>query len=386
MNALDLILLALIVMAAVGGWRLGLIARALGWVGALLGLAIAVSTVPSMVRWMGTPSDTAVFLVSAAAFILLATLGQTLGVAIGTRLRPAEQEGMIRRVDSAGGSLLGVMGVVVLVWLLVPLMATTNGWIASATRNSAIARSISDHLPDPPEQISTIEKSLVGGHLPELFAGLVPAPELDAPPAGSPVTAAMLDGAASSVARLQGKACGLIQSGSSFSVGEGLWVTNAHVVAGIESVELTAADGQTVGGGQVVAFDSDQDLALVRSDLRRPSLELGEAAVDQGGLVLGFPGGGQFEPSPFAVGRRQTATGYDIYDRNLVLRELVVLAAELEPGDSGSALLNGEGQVIGIAVATAPDRAGVAYGLNASAIADLLAANPEPASTGECLR
>ncbi len=386
MNVLDLLLMALILMAAVGGWRMGLITRALGWVGALLGLAIAVSTVPSVLRWMEAPSDTVVVLVSAAGFILLATLGQTVGVAIGSRLRPADREGVIRRVDSAGGSLLGIMGIVVLVWLLVPLMATTNGWIASVTRNSAIATSISDHFPDPPEQISTIEKTLVGGHLPELFAGLVPAPELDAPPDGSPVAAATLDGAVPSVARLQGRACGLIQSGSSFSVGEGLWVTNAHVVAGVESVELTAADGQAVGGGQVVAFDSDQDLALVRSDLRRPPLALGEPALNQGGLVLGFPGGGQFEPSPFTLGRRLSATGYDIYDQNLVLRELVVLAADLEPGDSGSALLNGDGEVIGIAVATAPDRAGVAYGLNTSGITDLIAANLKPVSTGECLR
>ena len=385
MNTLDLMLLITAALAAIGGWRLGLITRALGWAGALLGIAIGVSLVPAIVGWLNPPGDTGVLLLSAGCFVLLGSVGQGIGVAIGSRLKPPEQEAFVRSMDSAGGSALGILGVVILVWLLVPLMATTSGWVASVTRNSLIARSVAQHLPDPPRQVAALENSLVGGTFPELFAGLSPAPELPPPPQGSPVDAATLERVSLSTARVQGRACDLVQSGSAFSVGGGLWVTNAHVVAGSDQVELTSADGDTVGGSRVVGFDPRADLAVISSRLERPALTLRPSVGDEGGLVMGFPGGGQFDPSPFVIGERLSATGYDIYDEALVRRDLLVLAAELEPGDSGSALVDGNGEVIGTAVAVAPDRAGVAYALDTDAVEDLLAEVDGPTNTGRCL-
>jgi S1-C subfamily serine protease len=102
--------------------------------------------------------------------------------------------------------------------------------------------------------------------------------------------------------------------------------------------------------------------------------------------VLGFPGGGAFRPSPFFLGEEMTATGYDIYDEGLVSRELLVLAAELEPGDSGSAVVDAAGRVLGVAVAVAPDREGVAYALDGEAVAErVTAVGSEPVDTGRCL-
>ncbi len=109
--------------------------------------------------------------------------------------------------------------------------------------------------------------------------------------------------------------------------------------------------------------------AVISCDRRSPSAPLTDGAT---GLVLGFPGGGPFEPSPFLLGEVVTATGYDIYDRDLVRRDLLVLASDLEPGDSGSAVIDGKGQVLGAAVAVAPDRPGVAYALSGDEVAALL--------------
>lgn len=386
MNGLDLILLMVVVLAVVGGWRLGLITRALGWVGALIGGAIGVVAVPALNDWIRPPTDGGVLLLTAGAFILLISVGQAIGVAVGSRIRPSPVERGLHRFDAVGGSALGVIGVVALVWLLTPLMASTSGWVASATRSSAVARAVTDHLPAPPESLKSLERSLIDGNFPQLFTGLEPAPSLPAPPEGSPVSAELLNELAASSVKIQGEACTKVQSGSGFSVGDGLWLTNAHVVAGAETLHLTSADGAT-GTGSVVSFDPEFDLALVHSaDLSGPPLDVTSALDGAAGLVLGFPGGGAFRPSPFLLGETMTATGYDIYDEKLVDRELLVLAADLEPGDSGSAVVDADGRVLGVAVAVAPDRDGVAYALDGSAVAERITeVGHDRVDTGPCL-
>jgi S1-C subfamily serine protease len=385
-NALDLVLVALAVLAAVGGWRLGFLTRALGWAGAAFGLVVALRAVPAVLGRLDLTSDTAVILLGLAGFLFLISLGQALGVAIGSRFRPRATAGVLRSLDALGGAVLGIVGVAVLGWLVLPVMAGAQGWPAALTRNSTVARVALDHLPRPPRQLVELERQLAGGRFPQLFADLRPAPELPAPPVDSPVDAALLQAAALSSVRVEGDACRSVQSGSGFVVAPGLIATNAHVVAGTERVRLTGPAGETATG-VVVAFDPGADLALVRSDLDRPPLPLADPVPGDRGLVLGFPGGGPFDPSSFEVGQLLDARGFDIYDTTQVRRRLLILAADLEPGDSGSAVLRADGAVIGVAVAIAPDRPGVAYALQPDELAPLLAtAAGAPVSTGRCLR
>ena len=179
-----------------------------------------------------------------------------------------------------------------------------------------------------------------------------------------------------------------MQSGSGFVVAPDLVATNAHVVSAASEVLLETPDGHRASG-RVVAFDPQVDLALVSADMGRPALPLGDPDQGDQGLVLGFPGGGDFEPSAFEVGQELTATGFDIYDRSLVRRELLALASALEPGDSGSAVLRADGAVVGVAVAIAPDRPEVAYALHAEELRRLLGtlvAGQGPVDTGPCIR
>ena len=165
----------------------------------------------------------------------------------------------------------------------------------------------------------------------------------------------------------------------------GLVATNAHVVAGTTDVELVTTDGDRVDA-EVVAFDPRTDLALLSTRLDRPVLGTGAGGVGDRGLVMGFPGGGPFRPSPFEVGESLDATGFDIDDRDEVRRDLVVLASDLEPGDSGSAVVRADGAVVAVAVAIAPDRPGVAYALDQAQLVDLLARpRAGEVGTGECI-
>ena len=384
MNGLDLILIVLAAFAAYGGWRLGFLRRLSGWIGAALGLAAAIVILPELVERMSLQSDLSVVLVSTALLVLLASLGQGIGAAIGARLRAEVDSSAARQLDAAGGLLLGIVGVAVLAWLVVPVMADAEGWPSASTRGSTLAALVDEHLPDPPPQIARLEQQLVGGDFPQLFTGLRRAPDITDAPTGSTVSQEVLDTAARSVVRIRSEACGRVQSGSGFVVADGIVATNAHVVAGSDVLELDTPDGARAGG-QVVAFDPAVDLALVATDLDRPALPVAEPAEGDQGLVMGFPGGGPFAPSPFAIGELLDARGYDIYDRATVDRQILALASALEPGDSGSAVLRAAGSVGGVAVAVAPDRPEVAYALAIDELRQLLGRGATGrVSTGAC--
>jgi S1-C subfamily serine protease len=199
------------------------------------------------------------------------------------------------------------------------------------------------------------------------------------------MTQEVADGVRQSVVRVEGEACGRLQEGTGFFVGDGVVVTNAHVVAGEDDSIIELADGSQAEA-VVVAFDPARDLAVLATGADAPALAIGSGEVGDVGGVFGHPGGGPLEISPFEVGEEITASGRDIYDQTATQREVLVLAADLAPGDSGSALVDPDGQVVGVAFAVAPDRAGVAYALAVSELQAVLGGDlSQRVGTGDCL-
>ncbi len=86
------------------------------------------------------------------------------------------------------------------------------------------------------------------------------------------------------------------------------------------------------------------------------------------------------------VARQVAARGADLYLEHFVRRQVLILAADLEPGDSGSALVDGEGRVMGIAFAISLDREDTAYALSTEELMPLLEREHVRAvDTGDCL-
>jgi S1-C subfamily serine protease len=166
----------------------------------------------------------------------------------------------------------------------------------------------------------------------------------------------------------------------------GVVVTNAHVVAGESRTTIYEPSGRRVPA-TVVHFDPDRDLAVLQADVDAAPLRIGSAAIDTKGAVLGYPGGGPLTVSPFQVRDKVTAVGRDLYDAHETRRQVLILASNLAPGDSGAALVDAGGVVVGVAFAVAPDRPGTSYALDTSELRAALAA-PRRAntSTGGCLR
>jgi S1-C subfamily serine protease len=81
-----------------------------------------------------------------------------------------------------------------------------------------------------------------------------------------------------------------------------------------------------------------------------------------------------------------TAVGEDIYGTTTVERDVLELAADLRHGDSGAALVDARGDVVGVAFAISQDQAGVAYALATSELnAILRAPRDQPVATGPCI-
>ena len=385
MNALDLVLLIAAAAAIVGGVRLGFATRVLSWVGLVVGLLLAIRVLPWVLDRLAGADRLPLVLASVAVVLLGAMLGQAIGLAVGSRFAPRPPPGPARAVDRTLGGLAGLVGLAALVWLLLPLLAATPGWPARLTSGSRLARAFAEDLPTAPDAAQLV-RTLVGpGRYPAVLSELGPSGTDLTPPAATGLDAATSAAVARSVVKVEGISCQRVLDGSGFVVGDGLVATNAHVVAGEPATTVIRDDGRRLHA-TVVAYDPERDLALLAVPrLQRPALPLGTPTVGEQGGVFGHPGGAPLRIAPFVVDRQITATGTDIYGHNRTSRQVLELAAALAAGDSGSALVDAQGQVVGVAFAISTDQAGLAYALAPSELRSVLAApHPSAVSTEGC--
>jgi len=140
---------------------------------------------------------------------------------------------------------------------------------------------------------------------------------------------------------------------------DGLILTNEHVIHGATTVEVGFADGQRVEG-TVKASDAVTDLALVqakRTGLPKPTYQSNLPKVGEGALVLGSPLG--FENTATAgiiSGLHRSIPGSA--SNSLSLVDLIQTDAPISPGNSGGAVINMRGEVIGISEAYIPPSSG----------------------------
>ena len=388
MDTLDLIVLVAAVFAGVGGYRLGFLGRAVSWLGLALGFFVAVRVLPPVLRSLHQSSASTLLVVAVAILVGGAMVGQALGLVAGSQLHRVLPLGPARMADRVVGAVFGAAGVFVVLWLLIPSLAQVPGWPARAVIDSSISRMVSRDLPRPPSPLQLLQR-LVGNNNPEVFSVLQPGRAAGPPPANSPLSQPLTAQVISSTVKVEGQACGEIIEGSGFAVAPNLIVTNAHVVAGEGrgNTSVLLPTGHVLLA-TVVMYDPNRDLALLAvPGLNETPLAVTSPQVGATGAVFGHPRGqDQIAVSPARVAVEEDAVGPDIYGNHDVKRAILVLAAALAHGDSGGALVNTSGQVIGVAFAISADSSGTAYALNSSELQHALA---EPrltsASTGSCL-
>ena len=200
---------------------------------------------------------------------------------------------------------------------------------------------------------------------------------LDSPPDPGPVptsdgfTEREREVLALSTMRIVGIACGQTSEGSGFAIAENLVATNAHVLLGVADPRLKFADGTEIHA-VVVAFDADNDLAILRTpEAVLSPLPLGEARAGTEGAVFGWDSGPVIEIVPFRVDRPVTVRIEAVGSDQRISRPSWLIAADIESGDSGAALIDHDGTVIGIAYATTTRADRVGYAVRASVLEDL---------------
>jgi serine protease DegQ len=140
---------------------------------------------------------------------------------------------------------------------------------------------------------------------------------------------------------------------------DGVIVTNEHVVGNAKQVQVAFADGRRVSG-TVRAGDPITDLAVVqadRKDLPAATFQRNLPRVGDLAIAIGSPLG--FENTVTAgiiSGLHRQIPGSGQQTQSLV--DLIQTDAAISPGNSGGALVNAAGQVVGISEAYIPPSQG----------------------------
>ncbi|MFN0029324.1 MAG: CvpA family protein [Acidimicrobiales bacterium] len=400
MNLLDLVIVLAALGAGLGGYRLGLLTRATAWAGMVLGIMAAARVAPGLNRRFGGLDPNRALLLSGLALLSGAFLGQLVGQLVGQQLRARNRSPKRARIDQVAGAGSGVVVILAAVWLLAPTMAAVPNWPADLVHGSRLAREIDRFTPDPPDPLRAASQLIGNQEWQELtaqFAGGLPGGEV---PAEGPAPAGLDQAIRAATVRVVHEVCNSgSQEGTGFVAAAQLVVTNAHVVAGEPNHPVVVQDENGRSHrARVVHFDPREDLAILRVEsLEAVPLPLAERANrNEMGWVYGHPGGRALEVREFLAGSEIVVRVPDIYGGTDVERAIVPIRAELERGDSGSALVARSGLVIGVAFAIAPDDGGgrpeplavaLTMGVVNAALGQAVALGPDApeVGTGACL-
>jgi S1-C subfamily serine protease len=384
MNLADLVLVLLAVLAAAGGFRLGLIARGASWLGLAAGLLLATRAIPFVLGQFESGDALTRMVVGVGTLLVSVSVLTSIGESIGLRVRRSVHGTRLRPLDKGAGAVAGVASIALLVWFLAPAAAEVPGEVSRQIRNSSVVATVRSVAPEPPRTIHALRSLIDRSRFPQVFADLRPAPEVGPPPSQIPVAPEVVARVTASTVNVETDACGARYEGSGWTVAPGLVVTNAHVVAGATDLRVLRPDG-TRREGRVVAFDDDRDLALIEvPELGQQPLPMATAEAGMEGATVGYPGGQDTpRPQPVSIREVRSTTGRDIYNRDVVSREVLFMAADLRQGDSGSPVFDPQGRVVGVVFAISPDRASTAFSLTTAEVRAFLD-GPRSDGPGPC--
>jgi hypothetical protein len=314
MNALDFAIIIALIAAGLGGYRLGFIARVFAWTGVAIGLVIGIHYVPRVVTAFGGTSADDRVTVAVLFLVLVATLGQAVGLGVGVLVhRVSANDVALPRWDRVAGATIGVVGVIALVWMTIPSLATAKGWPARMARGSSVIAIIDDVAPTQPAQFAAWGRAISDAPYPSALGPLDSPPDPGLPPEAK-ITPEVDRTVRQSIVKVSGRACRQIQEGSGWVTTDGLIVTNAHVVAGEGKTEVEDSEGQEYNA-TVVAFDPVRDLAVLAVDTcTRRASSWRRAASATRAPCTDTPAVATYAPRPHGSARRSwpsapTSTG-----------------------------------------------------------------------------
>ncbi|MEA5564314.1 HhoA/HhoB/HtrA family serine endopeptidase [Anabaena sp. UHCC 0399] len=154
-------------------------------------------------------------------------------------------------------------------------------------------------------------------------------------------------------------------TGSGFILSEkGELLTNAHVVADTDTVQVTLKDGRTFEG-KVVGVDNVTDVAVVKiPGDNLPTVKLGNSQnliPGQWAIAIGNPLGLDNTVTIGIISATdRTSAQVGVPDKRV---SFIQTDAAINPGNSGGPLLNAQGEVIGVNTAIRADAQGLGFAI-----------------------
>ena len=194
-----------------------------------------------------------------------------------------------------------------------------------------------------------------------------------------------------SVVKVHGESenCMKVTEGSGFVVAPHKVMTNAHVVAGAETFSVDT-ETKTLEA-QVISYDPQADIAILDvPELSARPLKLAEYTAGTGvdAIVLGYPGAADFTVSPATIREVTEIEGPDIYRATTVTRQVYVLIGSFpDAGSSGSAVVDLNGQVLGVYFGAETHDSTTGFAITAAQVGPQMArvSATQAADTGECV-
>ncbi|MGI8414554.1 MAG: trypsin-like peptidase domain-containing protein [Solirubrobacteraceae bacterium] len=290
---------------------------------------------------------------------------------------------------AGGGALLAAAVAATVVWILGPVAAEVGSLRGPVQRSTLLARLNSVLAPAGP--LADAGASTPIDNFPVVVGDTTP----DVPPADPRAeTDPSVVATERSVVKIGVFACGHSAVGSGWVIRDGIVMTNAHGVAAADVVTLRLRGDGPAKTATVIWYDRINDIALLRVPALRgvPPLPMVlRPRVGASGAAVGFPGGvlairlarigATTRTLPGLM--QGTLPGPD-FPRKLFGRLITTFRARVEPGSSGSPVVDTRGRVL---TTVFGGNASVAEGLgvpNQLVRSALRRAGP-PVSTGRCL-
>ncbi|GAA2442384.1 MarP family serine protease [Actinomadura vinacea] len=374
-HLLDLILLVLLVLFAVSGYRQGFIVSLLSFGGFVGGGIVGVLIAPPIAEAAVDGAAQQALLAIVTAF-LAATLGQLVASSLGAVLRNRVTGDNARAADAAGGAVVSALSLLIVAWFFGTLVANSEFRpVRTQVKASTVINGINDMMPPQAQTwFASFQGFVKSSEFPQVFNGLGGESVVEVPPPNDAIldTQALRD-AKRSIVKVTSTApqCQRKIEGTGFVYAPERVMTNAHVVAGARGPSVISSLSGSRDRGRVVLYDPKRDIAVLHvPGLQAPPLKFaGPARVRDDAIIAGFPKNHPFTAGAARIRARQTAKGPDIYHTGQVNREIYAIRGTVEPGNSGGPLLARDGSVYGVIFAAALDAPATGYALTAGEVA-----------------
>jgi S1-C subfamily serine protease len=392
MNALDWLLVVLVLAYAVSGYWQGFITGAFATTGLLLGGLFGVWLAPVAL----VDADPSLLVSLGALFIVIlsASLGQGLLQWGGAKIRERITWQPVRAVDAVGGAALSGLAVLIVAWALgVAVSGSRIDGVTPMVRSSLVLSKVNEVLPARAGGLLDAFNNVVGTtFVPRYLEPFSPERIVNVAPGDKRmVRDPDVTRAGSSVLKVRGtNDCGRGIEGSGFVYADDRLMTNAHVVAGVDDPQVVVGD-DTIDA-KVVFYDSDLDIAVLAFDSDAiPVLPFTDTAAPAEPrdpiAILGYPQDGPFDIETGRVRAKQTLRSPDIYGDGAVIREVYSLRGLVRPGNSGGPVVTSAGKVAGVVFAASVTDDDTGYALTADQVrgaADDGRASDQEVSTEGC--